>query len=172
MDGLDPFLANFNPILRYLDLYSGNVTDFIANPPAGLAGTTEPVPSQEHPAHFLRLISPINSEELAIYPTRLPQNRGNGYIPPNGIGDPDVVKYRSLFANHDCDNTTATGGLGSGQVTLDPPSNPPASVGAFPLSLLPVELIPGTQARAPCVIQADLPASVGGGKVPYVPADP
>jgi virulence factor Mce-like protein len=170
MEGLDPFLANFNPILRYLDIYSGNVTDFIANPPAGLAGTVDPVPGQDHPVHFLRLISPINSEELAIYPSRLPQNRGNGYVPPNGIGAPGVVKYRGLFASHDCNNTGATGGLGNGQVTAD--STPPAQVGQFPLSILPVELLPGTQARAPCIVQPDLPASLGGGKVPYVPADP
>jgi phospholipid/cholesterol/gamma-HCH transport system substrate-binding protein len=170
MDGLDPFLANFNPILRYLNLYSGNVNDFLSNPEAGLAATVNPVPGQDRPVHFLRLISPINSEELAVYPTRLPTNRGNGYIGPNGIGDPNVVKYRSLFASHDCNNTGATGGLGGGQVTADPASNPPSQVGQFPLSILP---IPGpTQAIAPCIIQPDLPASIGGGKVPYVPADP
>ncbi len=171
MDGLDPFLANLNPIIRYVDTYSGNVTDFLANPPASIADTIPGNPGQQHPKHYLRLVPPINAEELAIYPTRLPQNRGNGYIPPNGIGSPDAIKYRALFASHDCNNTGATGGLGSGQVTADPPSNPLPSVGMFPLSFLPAAVVPGTQAFAPCTI-ARQPASLGGGTVPYVPADP
>ncbi len=169
MDGLDPFLANLNPIIRYLGLYSGNVTDFISNPPATMAGTVQ-VPGQGHPEHFLRVLGPINAEELGVYPTRLPQHRGNGYIGPNAIGDPNVVKYRGLVASHDCNNTGATGGLGNGQVTANPPSTPPATPGTFPLSTL--TTIPGLQALAPCLVQPNLPATIGGGKVPYVPSDP
>src|SRR5260370_28771573 len=41
-DGLDPFLANLNPILRYTDAYAANVTDFIANPAAGASATPPP----------------------------------------------------------------------------------------------------------------------------------
>src|SRR3954447_26223250 len=32
MDGLDPFLANFNPLVRWLDYQAPVVTDFLANP--------------------------------------------------------------------------------------------------------------------------------------------
>ena len=37
MVNLDPFLANFNPIVRYLDYYAPVVTDFLANPAAAAA---------------------------------------------------------------------------------------------------------------------------------------
>jgi phospholipid/cholesterol/gamma-HCH transport system substrate-binding protein len=168
MDGLDPFLANFNPILRYLNLYSDNVNDFLSSPPTTMASTVEPVPLQNHPAHYLRIVSPINAEELAVYPTRLPQNRGNNYLAPRAKGNPRALSNRFDFESHDCDNTGATGGLGNGQVTAD--STPSTQVGLFPLSILP---LPGPQqAIGACLVAPPLPASIGGGSVPYVPADP
>ena len=37
MDGLDPFLANFNPLVRWLDYQAPVVTDFLSNPSSSTA---------------------------------------------------------------------------------------------------------------------------------------
>jgi ABC-type transporter Mla subunit MlaD len=172
LTALDPFLANLNPILRYLSAYSGNVTDFIANPSAGLADTLAPVPGQPAPRHALRQIGYISPESLTIYPTRQNYNRGNSYLPPNGIGNPQSVGNNELFPSHDCRNT---GNGGNGFVT--PTSAPnkqtpgifPTTVnGSFPASIFP-SVIPGLQAFASCTI---VPSPFGGGAVPVVPQDP
>jgi ABC-type transporter Mla subunit MlaD len=171
MTALDPFLANLNPIIRYTGMYSGNVTDFIANPEAGIAGTLPAQPGEPTPQHVLRQIGYINPETLSIYPTRLSTNRGNGYIPPHGIGAPGSVSQNELFASHDCNNTGATGGLGSGQVTIDPPSNPTPEAGVFPLGAL-VSGVPPISAIPPCTIAPPFPPEYGGTSVPQVFADP
>jgi hypothetical protein len=171
MTALDPFLANLNPIIRYTGLYSGNVTDFIANPEAGIAGTLDATAAnQPTPRHALRQIGYINPETLSIYPMRISTNRGNGYIAPHGIGDPAAVAQNELTHSHDCDNTGATGGLGSGQVTITPPSTPAPSAGLFPLG----GLAPGTPfSPVPaCTIAPPFPAEYGGTNVPQVFADP
>ena len=171
MTALDPFLANLNPIIRYTGMYSGNVTDFLANPEAGITGTLDPQPGEPAPIHALRQIGYISPEVLSIYPSRLAVNRGNGYLPPGGIGAPGSVAQNELFASHDCDNTGATGGLGSGQVTTNPPSNPAPSAGLFPLGAL-NSTIPGISAVPPCTIAPNFPAEYGGTNVPQVFADP
>jgi phospholipid/cholesterol/gamma-HCH transport system substrate-binding protein len=173
MDSLDPFLANLNPIIRYSDIYHDNINDFLSSPPGTMASTIPGVAGQGHPKHYLRIVSPINAEELAIYPSRLPQNRGNNYLGPAGKGSPLALAQGGFnFESHDCANTNATGGLGSGQVTYNPPSTPTPSTGTFPLNFLPVPVTPGSQAFGACVLAPDFPASLGGGRVPYVPRDP
>ncbi len=169
LSGLDPFLANLNPIIRYTGMYSGNVTDFLANPEAGIAGTLTPLGSQPSARHALRQISYISPESLSIYPTRLSTNRGNAWIPPLGIGYIPAVQQDALTASHDCANTGATGGLGGGQVTKNPPSTPPQSPGIFPLSIQP---IPGAQAQAACILPPPFPPEFGGDIEPRIFADP
>lgn len=172
MTALDPFLANLNPIIRYTGLYSGNVTDFLANPEAGIADTLDASAANEPaPRHALRQIGYISPETLSMYPTRLSTNRGNGYVPPFGIGAPGSVSQNELAASHDCDNTGATGGLGSGQVTFTPPSNPTPSAGVFPLGVPPFN-IAALSAIPACTIAPNFPAEYGGTNVPQVFADP
>jgi len=160
--GLDPFLANFNPILRYLDYGAPIAADFLSNPAAATAGTLPEIANQPNPRHMSRQLGMLGSAEiLSIYRQRLPTNRGNGYIQPPDtgtasgfIGNPFSAQNGELFPNHDCDNTGAAGGLGSGQVNpaipgpgsaavtsspfgQAPPygaSTPPSSEGSFPFS--------------------------------------
>jgi hypothetical protein len=144
MQSLDPFLANFNPIIEYLDYYAPVATDFLSNPAGATAGALPPVPGQSNPRHLSRQLStltePNHPETLAVYANRLPTNRGNGYLRPFAIGNPFGASQEALFPSFDCGNTGATGGLGSGQVTPapnvygegGPPSNPPAREGRFP----------------------------------------
>jgi phospholipid/cholesterol/gamma-HCH transport system substrate-binding protein len=171
-DGLDPFLANLNPILRYVDAYSGNVTDFIANPETGIADTLPPVGPQPAARHALRQVGLISPETLSVYPTRPATNRGQGYVPPLNLNSISAATYGETFGNHDCNNTGATGGLGSGQVTSNPPSNPQPSVGLFPLGeftpATPPFINGGITIFAPCTITT---SPFGGGPVPFVPQD-
>jgi ABC-type transporter Mla subunit MlaD len=143
MINLDPFLANFTPIIRYLDFYAPVVTDFLANPSAGTAGHLPPVTGQTEPRHLSRQLSTLtepHAESLSVYATRIPQNRGNGYLQPGALGNPFSANQGQVFPDFDCAHTLATGGLGSGQVTPapdangqgGPASNPPAQEGIYP----------------------------------------
>ena len=74
-----------------------------------------PIPGQTSPRHISRQLGIISPETLSIHQQRLPTNRGNGYIQPFGIGNPFSASQNELFPSHDCDNTTASGGSGSGR---------------------------------------------------------
>ena len=84
LGNLDPFLANLTPVVSWLNYYRSNVTDFLSNPPVGLAGQLPPQPGQPAPRHALKQLGYITQESLAVYPNRLPENRGNGYLAPYG----------------------------------------------------------------------------------------
>ena len=63
-------------------------------------------PGSRLPRHALKQLGYITQESLAVYPNRLPENRGNGYLLPYG----DIIKQGSasrfgIFPNFDCDNT-------------------------------------------------------------------
>jgi phospholipid/cholesterol/gamma-HCH transport system substrate-binding protein len=147
MVNLDPFLANFNPIVRYLDYYAPVVTDFLANPAAGTAGALPPIAKQTEPRHLSRQLSNLtepNAESLSVWSSRIRTNRGNGYLMPFSLASPNVADQGAVFPNFDCENTQATGGLGSGMVTPEPlpgpaggggpASTPPTQEGVYPFS--------------------------------------
>jgi phospholipid/cholesterol/gamma-HCH transport system substrate-binding protein len=101
---LDPFLANLNPIIRYTNAYKANVGDFLSNPPAGLAGTLTPQSGDPSARHVLRQLSYLSPESLAIYPQRLPTNRGNGYLQPLAINAQSSAEH-GISPSFDCDNS-------------------------------------------------------------------
>lgn len=78
----DPFLRNFNPIFKGLNLYRNEVTAFFANIAAATNGIlTEETASGGHP-HFLRVMGPLNPETFSSYSSRLTINRNSAYSPP------------------------------------------------------------------------------------------
>jgi hypothetical protein len=111
---LDSALSNLDPVVRYLYAYRGIVTGFLANPLLGLAGHLPAVPGQPAPRHMLRILPYFSAETLGVYPTRLPTNRGNGYVPPTVTpiaGTPSGYAQdvsSGAFANFDCKNTDYT----------------------------------------------------------------
>ena len=115
LDNLDPFLAQLDPVVSWLNFYKYNVTDFLSNPPAGLSGTLTPQSGQPSARHVLRQLGYISQESLAIYPNRLPENRGNGYLQPyNQIIQQGGAAKNGIFPNFDCDNTGGERFLGDG----------------------------------------------------------
>jgi phospholipid/cholesterol/gamma-HCH transport system substrate-binding protein len=79
----DSFLRQVNPILDYLGLYKREIAAFFANDVASTQATDLP-PGRTRPLHYLRTTNPLNAENLAAYPTRLPTNRSNPYTEPGG----------------------------------------------------------------------------------------
>jgi len=99
---MDPFLANLNPVIRYLAANRQQVTDFLINPPHGLSGTVPQTGVAASTGHTLRQISYLSTESLSIQPERLPSNRGNGYLQNLAItSEPS----KGIFPNFDCNNT-------------------------------------------------------------------
>ena len=76
---VDPALRQLNPVLDYLGLYKRELAAFFANTTAATQATTV---SSKGPIHYLRTTNPLNPENLAVYPTRLPTNRPNPYTLP------------------------------------------------------------------------------------------
>jgi len=176
---LDPFLANFNPIVRYLDFYKPQVADFLANPAAGTAGALPAEPGQPTPRHLSRQGAIFSSESLSIYPQRRRTNRGNGYLLPNAIGNFRSSTEGEVFPSLDCENTDSS--APGNEVLLTPgASDPSAQEGLYPLgeNTDPDEPDPSGAAAifAPCTLQSNsvgnFPAAFGGGRLPQILADP
>jgi phospholipid/cholesterol/gamma-HCH transport system substrate-binding protein len=103
LEALDPFLANFNPVLDYLEFQKGTITDFLAGPGVALAGSVNPVPGQPAARHYLRQLGYVGAETLGVWPSRLPANRGNGYLAPGALSNFSSAKS-GIFPNFDCRN--------------------------------------------------------------------
>jgi phospholipid/cholesterol/gamma-HCH transport system substrate-binding protein len=155
MDGLDPFLANFNPLVRWLDYQAPVVTDFLAGIPSGTADFLPAKSGQNAPLHLSRQMLILTSESLSVYGTlpippfdkRLVTNRGNGYLQPFAIGNYKSTTNGEIFPSHDCDNTFGgqevhytSSGAGVAPTGEGGPTAPPQSEGGnFPFSsILPV----------------------------------
>src|SRR4051794_6200828 len=190
MDGLDPFLANFNPLVRWLDYQAPVVTDFLSNPSSSTADFLPAQAGQSAPLHLSRQMTIFTAESLSIYQSRLNTNRGNGYLQPFAIGNPFSSAQGEIFPNHDCNNT-----LGGQQVLRVPTGGsvpaggaPQSESGQFPLSSLvgpqnpsfvapnsEVDATPlppgGPSAYAACTIAPNFPSLFGAGKIPEVLPD-
>ena len=97
---LDPFLQQLNPLLQWLEYYQHQTADFISNG----AGAIAAISGGQAPGtvgHYLRQLGPLGAESLAAYPTRLPSNRGNSYLPPIFSQLPQQVQH-AIFPNFDC----------------------------------------------------------------------
>jgi phospholipid/cholesterol/gamma-HCH transport system substrate-binding protein len=161
LDALDPFLANLNPVVRYLGFFRQNVTDFLAGPPAALAGTLEPRDGQSSPPHVLRQLSYLSAESTAVFSERRNTNRGNAYTQPGltGFGYTGPPAARGgIFPNFDCKNTDFDNSQDQdGDPDEDPVRSGDARVG------------PGF---APCFTTPDYSAVFGADRAPNLFTDP
>jgi phospholipid/cholesterol/gamma-HCH transport system substrate-binding protein len=80
---LEPYLRNLQPVFGYLGLYKREIAAFLALDAASTQVTDIP-PGSSRPLHYLRTTNPLNPENLAAYPRRLPSNRSNPYTEPGG----------------------------------------------------------------------------------------
>jgi ABC-type transporter Mla subunit MlaD len=90
LDELRPFLGEFdeplrqlNPLLSFVGDYQGELNAFFANVVAATQATGPTADGSL--VHYLRTMNPVNPENLAIYPRRLPTNRPNPYAKPGAF---------------------------------------------------------------------------------------
>ncbi len=153
LDHLDPFLANLNPVIRYLEFQKKTVTDFLVGPGAALGGRYESVAGDPAPRHGLRQLTYLGQETLAMWPSRLPTNRGNGYLPPGALNAFTSAK-NGIFPNFDCKNTDYKQGAPASSQDQDEEE----IVNGQSVDGLNNGAPPGT-AYAPCFVQGSFPNS-------------
>jgi phospholipid/cholesterol/gamma-HCH transport system substrate-binding protein len=145
LDALDPFLANLNPVIRYLGFDKSEITNFLTGPAAALGDTlalTTNKPNLPAPIHALRQLGYFSQETLSVYPQRLSTNRGNGYLQPGALTNYEAAKS-GIFPNFDCKPS-------GGEVNQQPPDIHNAN----------------------CVVAPHFPNEFGGGQAPNLFADP
>jgi phospholipid/cholesterol/gamma-HCH transport system substrate-binding protein len=145
LDALDPFLANLNPVIRYLGFDKSEITNFLTGPAAGTADTlslTTNKPNLPAPLHALRQLGYFSAETLAVQPQRLSTNRGNGYLLPGALTNYQAASH-GIFPNFDCKPS-------GGEVNAHPPDT----------------------SNANCVVAPNYPNKFGGGQAPNLFADP
>jgi phospholipid/cholesterol/gamma-HCH transport system substrate-binding protein len=96
-----PFLGQLNPMLQFLEVSQHQVSDFISYGAAALADTTASPGGGV--GHYLRQFGPLGAESAAIYPQRLPSNRGNSYLGPADLFGPKGGEFM-VPPSSDCDN--------------------------------------------------------------------
>jgi virulence factor Mce-like protein len=79
---LDPATAQLAPAVEFIGAYKRELTSFFANTTAATQATGLPAG-----VHYLRTSNPLNPENLAVYPRRLPTNRPNPYRLPGGFDE-------------------------------------------------------------------------------------
>jgi ABC-type transporter Mla subunit MlaD len=147
LDSLDPFLANLNPVVRYLNFHKTNITDFLSSPGAALGGSLSKAPGQPAARHALRQLTYLGAESVSILPRRLPTNRGNAYLQPGVLNAANSAKA-GIFPNFDCEPSGGERLAGDG-------GSPTVGPGF-----------------APCVVAGDFPSVFGGKRAPNLFADP
>jgi virulence factor Mce-like protein len=90
LDELRPFLGEFdaplrqlNPLLSFVGDYKQELNAFFANVVSATQATGPTADGSL--VHYLRTMNPVNPENLAIYPRRLPTNRPNPYAKPGAF---------------------------------------------------------------------------------------
>ncbi len=78
----DAPLRQLNPLLSFVGEYPDELTAFFANV---VAATQASSPTDDEPLHYLRTMNPLNLENLAVYPRRMPTNRPNPYAKPRAF---------------------------------------------------------------------------------------
>jgi virulence factor Mce-like protein len=106
---LEPFLRNLQPVFGYLGLYKREIASFFALDAASTQVTDRPAGSSR-PLHYLRTTNPLNPENLAAYPRRLPSNRSNPYTEPGAYDQ--LRRGLPVFGRYLCETAGPASFLG------------------------------------------------------------
>ncbi|WP_028064785.1 MlaD family protein [Solirubrobacter soli] len=152
---LDPATAQLTPAVDFIGLYKRELTSFFANTVAATQATGLPTG-----VHYLRTSNPLNPENLAVYPKRLPTNRPNPYRLPGGFDE--MNQGLSVYEDRQC-----TGGTLVPTVTNQPlqlvsdVAAPVATVvGGLTATLPPIPQVPLTPEQAEALIPDELLARI------------
>lgn len=158
---LDHFLANINPLLRYLLVQRGTVADFVAGPGTAMSGALTGFPDDPAPRHFLRQLSVLGTESLSILPARLSTNRGNGYLFEGSLNGFSAAAF-GIWPNWDCRNTDYS-------PSSQPPDEEELKRGETDPDINSGN--PPSPSFAPCHIAGDFTEEFGDGRFPEVNED-
>jgi phospholipid/cholesterol/gamma-HCH transport system substrate-binding protein len=92
---IDPAARQLVPVLDWIGQYKRELTAFFAN----TVGATQ-AKTAGAPVHYLRTTNPLNAENLAVYPKRLPTNRPNPYTHPGAFDR--LAKGLQVFEDRQC----------------------------------------------------------------------
>jgi phospholipid/cholesterol/gamma-HCH transport system substrate-binding protein len=92
---LDPATAQLAPAVEFIGLHKRELTSFFANTVA--ATQAKDLATN---VHYLRTSNPLNPENLAVYPRRLPSNRPNPYRLPGGFTE--LPNGLPVYENRQC----------------------------------------------------------------------
>jgi phospholipid/cholesterol/gamma-HCH transport system substrate-binding protein len=151
---LDPATQQLTPMLQFIGLYKRELTSFFANTSAATEARDPGTP-----LHYLRTTNPLNPENLAVYPTRVPTNRPNPYRLPNGFDE--LPQGLPVYEDRQCSGTLPT----ITNVPLDTVSDVATGVantvtGLTGSLLPPIPQVPLTPAQAQALIPDDLLARI------------
>ena len=152
---LSPATAQLTPALDFIGLNKRELTSFFANTVA--ATQAKDLATN---VHYLRTSNPLNPENLAVYPHRLPTNRPNPYRLPGGFDElPQglaVYESRQCVASNLLPTVTNTPAQVVDTVADAVPSPVPTVVGVPPVTLPPIPQVPLTPEQAEALIPDEL----------------
>src|SRR3954454_8473653 len=94
---LDPATAQLTPAVDFIGRYKPELTSFFAN-----ASSATQAKDPGTTLHYLRTSNPLNAENLAVYPNRLPTNRPNPYRLPGGFSSENINNGLPVYENRQC----------------------------------------------------------------------
>src|SRR4051794_20692113 len=97
---LVPATAQLTPSVDFIGLYKRELTSFFAN-----ASTATQAKDPGTQLHYLRTSNPLNLENLAVYPRRLPTNRPNPYRLPGGFSESDIARGLAVYEDRQCSSS-------------------------------------------------------------------
>jgi phospholipid/cholesterol/gamma-HCH transport system substrate-binding protein len=102
LDATGAFLAQLNPVLQWLQLQQGTVSNFITMPGWALRRTSE-TQNPNSNGHVLPQLVVTGSQTL-ITPQRTEDNRGNAYFKPDALNFQTYRDGFNILPNWDCNN--------------------------------------------------------------------
>jgi phospholipid/cholesterol/gamma-HCH transport system substrate-binding protein len=158
---LDPATGQLTPAVDFIGLYKRELTSFFGNT---VAATQAKDPGSQ--LHYLRTSNPLNPENLAVYPRRLPTNRPNPYRLPSGFDE--LPQGLAVYEDRQCNASNLVPTLTN--VPIDLVNNvvdavptavplPPVVGGVIPLppiGLPPIPQVPLTPEQAEALIPDEL----------------
>ncbi len=148
---LDPATGQLTPAVDFLGQYKRELTSFFAGT---TAATQAKDPSTQ--LHYLRTSNPLNPENLAVYPRRLPTNRPNPYRQPGSFEE--LPRGLPVYEDRQCNAANLV------PTVTNVPASPATTAVSAPVtgaaSLPPIPQVPLTPEQAQALIPDELLARI------------
>lgn len=153
---LVPATAQLTPAVDFIGLYKRELTSFFAN-----AGSATQSRDARTGLHYLRTSNPLNPENLAAYPNRLPTNRPNPYTQPGAFDQ--TATGLAVYEDRQCNSANLLPSIVNTPINVvndvvdAVPTAIPPLVPGLPSATLPqIPQIPLTPEQASALIPTEL----------------